>query len=64
MPRECHRAEEPEISQVFVEAAALYARMPFMITNAQKENLRAIGYDDAIGNMMPEHAHRNLKVMN
>jgi hypothetical protein len=39
--------------------------MPFIITNAQKEKLRAIGYnDDAISKMTPEQAHRNLKIMN
>jgi hypothetical protein len=36
-----------------------------MITNAQKEKLRAIGNDyTAISNMTPEQAHRNLKMMN
>jgi hypothetical protein len=39
------------------------AQMPFMITKAQKEKLRAMGYDDdAIGQMTPEQAHRNLKM--
>jgi hypothetical protein len=34
-----------------------------MITNAQKPELGAIGYDDdAIGKMTPEQAHRNLKM--
>jgi hypothetical protein len=59
---ECNRAEgheEPDLSQVIVEAA----QMPFMITNAQKAKLRAIGYDDdAISKMTPEQAHRNLQM--
>jgi hypothetical protein len=51
--------EEPDVSQVIVEAA----QMPFMITNAQKAKLRAIGYDyDAISKMTPEQAHRDLKM--
>jgi hypothetical protein len=38
--------------------------MPFMITNAQKAKLRAIGYDDdAISKMTPEQAHQNLRIM-
>jgi hypothetical protein len=61
MPCECNSAEgheEPDVSRVIVEAA----QMPFMITNAQKARLRAIGYDDdAISKMTPEHAHRELK---
>jgi hypothetical protein len=60
---ECNRAEghdEPDVSQVIVEAA----QMPFMITNAQKAKLRAIGYDDdAISKMTPEQAHQNLQIM-
>jgi flavorubredoxin len=68
MPCECNRAEghaEPDISQVIIEAPAQYGQMPFMITNAQKEKLRAIGYDDdAISKMTPQQAHRNLKMMN
>jgi hypothetical protein len=60
---ECNSAEGPEesdVSQVIVEAA----QMPFMITNAQKAKLPAIGYDDdAISKMMPEQAHQNLQIM-
>jgi hypothetical protein len=62
MPCECNSAEghqEPDVSQVIVEAA----QMAFMITNAQKAKLRAMGYDDdAISKMTPEHAHRDLKM--
>jgi hypothetical protein len=41
---ECNRAEgheEPDASQVIVEAA----QIPFILTNAKKAKLRAIGYD-------------------
>jgi hypothetical protein len=62
MPCECNRAEgheEPDISQLMV----MDAQMPFMITKAQKAKLRAIGYDDdAISEMTPAQAHRNLKM--
>jgi hypothetical protein len=54
---ECNRAEgheEPDVSQVIFEAA----QMPFMMTNAQKTKLRAIGYDDnAISKMTPEQSN-------
>jgi hypothetical protein len=67
MPCECNEAEgyeEPDISQLMVEATAeATAQMPFMITKAQKAKLRAIGYDDdAISQMTPEQAHRYLKM--
>jgi hypothetical protein len=68
MPCECNRAdghEEPDVSQVIVEAPAAYAQMTFMITKAQKVKLRAMGYDDdAISKMTPEEARLNLKVIN
>jgi RecG-like helicase len=39
------------------------AQLPFMITKAQKEQLRRMGYDvDAINNMTPEQAHKALGV--
>jgi hypothetical protein len=50
---------------VIVVAPAQYAQMPFMITVAQKGQLRLIGYDDdAISKMTPEQAHRHLKMIN
>jgi hypothetical protein len=67
MPCECNRAEgheEPDVSQVIVEAPPQNLRMPFMITKAQKAKLRAMGYDDdAISQMAPEQAHRYLKMI-
>jgi hypothetical protein len=38
-----------------------YAGAPFMITTAQKAQLRELGYSDAaIANMRPEEAHKIL----
>jgi hypothetical protein len=40
------------------------AQVPFMITLAQKEQLRNMGYSDAdIVNMTPEQAHKVLGVL-
>lgn len=39
-------------------------QVPFMITNAQKQQLREMGHDDdAIGNMTPEQAHKALGIL-
>jgi hypothetical protein len=39
------------------------AQLPFMITKAQKEQLRQMGHDDAaISEMTPEQAHEALGV--
>ena len=58
MPCQCNcfeAYEEPDVSQLILDASVQYAQMPFMITNAQKEKLRLIGYDEeAISKMTPE----------
>jgi hypothetical protein len=39
-------------------------QIPFMITKAQKQTLREMGYDDAaISKMTPEQAHKALGIM-
>ena len=44
--------------------AAAGGQVPFMITHAQKQQLREMGHDDdAIGNMTPEQAHKALGVL-
>jgi hypothetical protein len=38
------------------------AQMPFMITGAQKQQLRSMGYDDeAVSNMTPAQAHEAIE---
>lgn len=60
-------ADSPSDSQNTATAAPpsdKSARVPFMITNAQKAQLRERGYaDDQIAQMKPEDAHRALGVI-
>jgi hypothetical protein len=45
-------------------SAQASAQVPFMITTAQKQRLREMGYDDeAIRSMTPETAHKLLSIL-
>jgi hypothetical protein len=61
---EDHVMRQESRSEIPVTATgANAAQLPFMITKAQKEQLRRMGHDDAsISEMTPQQAHKALGV--
>jgi hypothetical protein len=62
-PEDHVKRQEPRLEIPAAATGANAAQLPFMITKAQKEQLRRMGHDDAsISEMTPQQAHKALGI--